>query len=334
MDFTSDYYYGNEAEQYIFYRIPKALFIEPQFKKLSCDAKVLYGLMIDRIGLSIKNNWRDKQNKIYIYFTLEDTQEYMNCGHTKGVKIIAELEAIGLIERVKQGQGKPTKIYVKKFFTSNNNTYIQKSTNNPHIYPQENQDFLKEEVHTSTKEKSRVPQIGSADFLKADTNNNEFNNTEFNNSKSKSCPYNNNIDPDFDSDDYIKYQLKYCTNIDDKYKQLENQIKEQINYELLITMKSVEKNEVDAFILIIIDTLLSNAPTIRINGEDKPQAVVKSMLTKIDCGCIIYCINKFKEQNHEIKYKKNYLLTCLYNAKMESVYNGINYLKQIGASLN
>ena len=82
MEFKSDYYYGNESEQYIFYRIPKILFTKPYFKKMSNDARVLYGLMLDRMGLSIKNNWRDEDNKIYIYFTLEDIQEYMNNGHT------------------------------------------------------------------------------------------------------------------------------------------------------------------------------------------------------------------------------------------------------------
>ena len=77
MDFKSDYYYGNEAEQYVFYRIPKVLFTEQHLKKLSNDARVLYGLMLVRMGLSIKNDWRNDNDRIYIYFTLEDIQEYI-----------------------------------------------------------------------------------------------------------------------------------------------------------------------------------------------------------------------------------------------------------------
>lgn len=96
----------------------------------------------------------------------------------------------------------------------------------------------------------------------------------------------------------------------------------------------VKKEEVDAIVLIIMDTLLSNAPTIRVNGEDEPQFIVKSMLMKVNCSCLIYCVNKFKEQNHEITHAKSYLLTCLYNAQMEGVYNGINYMNQIGTSLD
>ncbi|MEI3374727.1 MAG: replication initiator protein A [Coprococcus catus] len=80
------------------------------FKDLSSDAKVLYGLMLDRMSLSIKNNWIDEEDRVYIIFTLEQVMQYMNCGKDKGVKILAELDTrkgIGLIERVKRGLGKP-----------------------------------------------------------------------------------------------------------------------------------------------------------------------------------------------------------------------------------
>ena len=114
-----DYHYGNEAEQYTFYRLPKLLFTADRYKDLSDGAKILYGLMLDRMSLSIKNNWLDRQGRVYIIFTLEDAQEYMNCKHDKGVKMFAELDTekgVGLIERVKQGQGKPSIIYVRKFY--------------------------------------------------------------------------------------------------------------------------------------------------------------------------------------------------------------------------
>ena len=64
------YHYGNEGEQYAFYRIPKILITDPYFKYLSTDAKLLYGLMLDRLSLSMKNNWIDERNRVYIYFTL------------------------------------------------------------------------------------------------------------------------------------------------------------------------------------------------------------------------------------------------------------------------
>ena len=112
-----DYYYGNEAEQYSFYRIPKALLTDPRYKSVSIEAKVLYGLLLDRMGLSVKNGWMDGDKRVYIYFTQEDAMNLMSCGKDKATKLFRELDkdGIGLIERKKQGQGRPTRIYVKNF---------------------------------------------------------------------------------------------------------------------------------------------------------------------------------------------------------------------------
>ena len=112
-----DYYYGNEAEQYSFYRIPKALLTDPRYKSVSIEAKVLYGLLLDRMGLSVKNGWMDSNQRVYIYFTQEDAMALMSCGKDKATKLFRELDkdGIGLIERKKQGQGRPTRIYVKNF---------------------------------------------------------------------------------------------------------------------------------------------------------------------------------------------------------------------------
>lgn len=112
------YFYGHEAEQYSFYRIPKQLISDSRFRNVSTDAKLLYGLMLDRMGLSMKNGWLDEQGRVYIFFVLDEIQELLQCGHEKAVKLLAELDSekgIGLIERIKQGQGKPTIIYVKQF---------------------------------------------------------------------------------------------------------------------------------------------------------------------------------------------------------------------------
>ena len=114
-----DYFRGEESTQYQFYSMPKALMKDPRFKSLSNDAKLLYTLMLDRMSLSARNGWYD-QGRVYIYFTLNEVQEVLNCGSEKGMKLLAELDTtrgVGLIERVKQGQGKPTKIFVKRFIS-------------------------------------------------------------------------------------------------------------------------------------------------------------------------------------------------------------------------
>lgn len=112
------YHYENEAEQYSFYRIPKALFDYEIFKDLSTDAKLLYGMMLDRLGLSVKNNWFDDNGHAYIYFTLASIMECFQCGSDKATKLLNELDTkrgIGLIHRVRQGLGKPDIIFVKRF---------------------------------------------------------------------------------------------------------------------------------------------------------------------------------------------------------------------------
>ena len=117
---VTDYFYGDESQQFQYFRIPRLLITSPRFRQLSVEAKLLYGMMLDRMSLSVKNEWYDEDGRVYIYFTLEEICEDMNCGRDKAMKLLAELDTrkgVGLIERIKQGQGKPTKLYVKRFTT-------------------------------------------------------------------------------------------------------------------------------------------------------------------------------------------------------------------------
>ena len=115
---TFNYFYGKQADAYSLYRIPKVLFTDSFFSKLSCEAKVLYGLMLDRMSLSIKNQWLDDQGRVYIIFTIEEVKTYMGCCRQSSVNILAELDSekgIGLIEKKRLGFGKANIIYVKNF---------------------------------------------------------------------------------------------------------------------------------------------------------------------------------------------------------------------------
>ena len=148
-----DYYYGDESSQFSFYRIPRQLVTSERFYRLSTDAKLLYGLLLDRMGLSAKNGWYDEVGRVYIYYTLEEIQNDLRCAHGKAGKLLAELDkgkGFGLIERVRQGQGRPTKIYVKRFTTRNVPSPPEPgpdSTPRPPIFS--SQDFRKSEVQTS-----------------------------------------------------------------------------------------------------------------------------------------------------------------------------------------
>ena len=122
-----EYFYGAQAEQFSFYRIPKALFTEPNFRELSTDAKVLYGILLDRMSLSLKNQWLDAQNKVYIIFTVEEIMDALNCANQKATRRMVELEKqAGLIERKRQGLGRPNLIYVKNFAATINDKNCEK----------------------------------------------------------------------------------------------------------------------------------------------------------------------------------------------------------------
>ena len=84
-----------------------------KFKGLSLDAKVLYSMYLSRSTLSYKNNWIDENGRVYIYFTVEETAQQLGCGIKKAVKLIKDLEVIGLIKKKRAGQGNPLKFMLK-----------------------------------------------------------------------------------------------------------------------------------------------------------------------------------------------------------------------------
>ena len=98
--------------EFTFFRIPKAI-MSPIYKGVSIMSKFVYGLLMERLGLSIKNEWKDTRGT-YIYFTVLELADEIGCSRNKTIKILAELENANLILRIKTGQGRPAKIYVLK----------------------------------------------------------------------------------------------------------------------------------------------------------------------------------------------------------------------------
>ena len=112
---TLDYFYGQSGELFSYFRIPKALFQDHRFRQLSTDARTLYGILLDRMGLSVKNGWLDEQGRVYIIFPVQEVMDALGCADNKATKLFRELEKFGLIERKRRGLGKPDLIYVKNF---------------------------------------------------------------------------------------------------------------------------------------------------------------------------------------------------------------------------
>ena len=156
-----DYFYKQQAEQFSFYRIPKVLFTDSSFSSLSCEAKVLYGLLLDHMSLSSKNGWTDSQGRVFIIFTTGKIMEALGCGNQKAAKLLNELENIGLIKRVHQGLGKPNLIYVKNFVTAHQKSRIKNREN-----------------HSSGNVKITLPEPPKSHTSNTDLNNTDLNNTD------------------------------------------------------------------------------------------------------------------------------------------------------------
>lgn len=164
-----DYFYNKQAEMFNFIRLPMVLMEDEVFKGISIEAKVLYSYMLNRMGLSYKNGWIDEDGKVFIYYTMDAIKEQFNCANDKALKIINELDiksGIGLIEKKRQGLGKPNRIYVKDFMSVFTNPNNRKA------------DFRKAEVQTSDNRNSRTPNNRLQDFRKSEGNYNNINNNE------------------------------------------------------------------------------------------------------------------------------------------------------------
>lgn len=286
-----DYYRGMEAEQYSFYRVPKILFTAECFKELSCEAKILYGLLLDRMSLSMKNHWLDEEERVYIIFTVEEIAELLNCGTQKAVKLLKELDSekgIGLIEKKRLGLGRPNVIYVKNFLVQKND--------------EENSDTS--DLQNCENHNSGVVKTTIQECPKSQSNNTDINKTENNETESSSI-LSNLICPE---------KEKTIDEIEQRntYREI---IRENISYECFQNDTPHAREEVDELVELMVEVMvMPDQGKIRIAGEDKLVSLVKSQFMKLTHAHIEYvclCLNKNTTKVGNIK---SYLLTALYNS--------------------
>lgn len=114
-----DYYYGAESEQFSFIMIPQILFDDDEhFGSLSNDARMLYGILLNRMQLSRRNHWVDANNRVYIIYPMKKMAKRLKASLTKTSKVLQELDdenGVGLVKKIRRGQGKPSILYVKNF---------------------------------------------------------------------------------------------------------------------------------------------------------------------------------------------------------------------------
>ena len=196
---TLDYFYGQTGELLYFYRIPKALFQEQRFQSLSTDAKTLYGILLDRMSLSVKNGWLDEQNRVFIIFTIEDVKRSLCCADNKATKLLRELEEFGLIERKRRGLGRPSLVYVKNFSADSSKTRFQNREN-----------------HESGGFKSASQDPAKPRCNKTDKNNTEMNETyPFNSEETDGMSQREQLEKYFSQSLEVELLLRLCPDDED-----------------------------------------------------------------------------------------------------------------------
>ena len=288
------YFYGREADQYSFYKIPKLLFTEEYFKKVSVEAKVLYGLMLDRMSLSMKNQWFDTEGRAYIYYSLEDIMDAMGCSNKKAISIMKELDiesGIGLIEKKRQGQGKPTMIYLKQFMIQDAqkcNNYI--SGEKSAISEVKNLHVLKCKNVMSRSEEFTHPEV-----KKLHTNKNNINNTELSNTES------NHI---ISGNDGIGFDVEGYTEI----------IKENIELDILLERYPYDRELLTGIFDLILETVLCKNKSIVVASSEYPAELVRSKFLKLNMFHVEYAMDCIRKNTSKIHNIKKYLLAALFNA--------------------
>ncbi len=290
MPLELNYYYGNEAAQYSFYRFPKVLFTDRRFKSITVEAKVLYGLLLDRMALSLKNNWLDSQGRVYIIFTVADVMETLGCAEQKANKLLNELDSskgIGLIERVRRGLGKPNIIYVKNFIDRN---------------------CPESQIKNCENHKSGNVKITVQELRKSQTNNTDKSDTDFSNTDLSIYPADDMPAPAFNVNDTDRID-----EIDtmEAYRSL---IKENIDYDIFVQDEPYNRERLDGFVELMAEVCSNRHESIRVNQENVRTDIVKSRFQKLDSGHIRYVLDCLDRNTTAIGNIRAYILSALFNA--------------------
>ena len=271
-----EYYYGTQADQFSFIRIPRILLLDEAFSALSLSAKVLYSVLLDRMGLSMKNKWLDEENKVYIIYQITEIQSDLGFSKKKAMDYLTELEKIGLIEKKKRGFGLPNIIYVKSFMAH------QSSQRSNEMGTSKEKDVVHRSIEMGT------PEVMNKHLRGAETDTSEvpktvplYNKTYMN--------YNNqsNMKSNHIKSDGERIRCEQKEHEINAYVEL---VKENIDFDVLLHTYSREQDLVEEIYQLILETVQTEKDMIRIAGEYYPAGFVKGKLLKLNYSHIEYLL--------------------------------------------
>lgn len=351
-----DYYYGSQADQFSFIRIPKAMLTEKMFSSLSLQAKMLYGILLDRMGLSMKNGWFDSENKVYIIYQIAEIQEDLGFSKKKVIEYLAELESFGLVEKKRRGLGLPSILYVKSFLVQKDCTNVipedkiaisrspKKGTsedfkiiesrkeieriaskefqNNGIVALKENRGFDMETSRSVDFDTSRSADMGTSRGSVLTLQEVSELAPLINNTKKNDIEVSNNKSNHIISAHKQGINAGYdCDMISemDVYREI---IMENICFDDLLVAYPYERETIEGIMQLILETVLNRNESMIIASNTYPVSLVKSKFLKLNYSHIEYVMECFKNNTSKVKNIKKYLLAALFNAPstMDSYY--------------
>lgn len=323
-----DFYYGREAEQFTFYRLPKVLITDSRFDGMSNNSKLLYGLMLDRLSLSKKRGWLDEANRVYIKYSINNIEEDLNVSHKTASTILKELEAIGLID-IKQQNGVANVIYVKNFVSER---HVEESVGDisdqakcspsGNITPVEKINQCKNYTGIENEPVEKVDQYRNCPSAENEPMQNLY---QCNNDQGTGVkisvvpgenlhPINNNTNTLLNDNNPISQSYQQIDAMDETQAYMEL-IKKNIDYDIMIQdTKWIDRDMYDELYQIICDVVCVPRKTIRIGGEDYPYNLVKSKFLKLNASHLQYVMECMHNNTTKVANIKAYVITALYNA--------------------
>lgn len=327
--FKFDYFYGSQAEQFSFFRLPKILIRDARFKKISSDAKILYGIMLDRMSLSRENKWMDQNNRVYIIFTLKEVMKEFECCQRKAGSLMAELDSksgIGLIERKRQGLGRPDLIYLKNFIAVQEDiSQKEEKQEQGEVLPLQSgkemplitgaEDSFQTGKATPMQRGNGEKLQGGADLpLQSSNNLHTRSSTELLSKSGIEILANNTEKNKTESSIYPIYPIKEkdAMDVTEVYRRI---VKENISYETLYSnLPIMQRRMLDEMVELMVEVLAVNRKVLRIGGTDYPYQLVKNRFLCIGPDHVEYVLHCLEQTASRIGNIKAYILTSLFNA--------------------
>ncbi len=308
-DLMLDYYYGSESEQFSYFRIPRLLVTSPRFSGISVEAKLLFGLLLDRMGLSQKNGWYEDDGRVYIYYSIEQIAEDFNCKRDKAMKLLAELDSdngIGLVVKKRQGQGKPSKLYIRRFARP---------------------DYLPEAIEAERSANTDFKKSANIDLKKsANTDSKKSAKTDpnYNNKNYLESIYPESVNPSIQpsTENLARARAEGDGRMDGRT--VRERIKKQIEHELLPyrDLSPWQLRQADELVELMVEVALTQSPSIQIGQGSYPADYVKERFAKIRCEHIEQVLIGLSENEGRVVNVRAYMLASLFNAtaSLESAY--------------